>query len=85
MRLMDLRPDRDLKAPVPDGLDRDEELRWRYQRFIKDYLRVVASLDDNVGRLLDCLDDDGLADDTIVVYTSTRASSSATTAGSTSG
>ena len=30
------------------------ELRkWAYQRYIKDYLRVVASIDDNVGRLLD--------------------------------
>ena len=47
------------------------ELRkWAYQRYIKDYLRVVASIDDNVGRLLDYLDAEGLAENTVVVYTS---------------
>lgn len=70
MRLMDLDPIVDLKAPVPPGLSEDEEVRWRYQRYIKDYLRVIASIDDNVGRLLDWLDANGLADDTVVVYTS---------------
>jgi arylsulfatase A-like enzyme len=62
--------DRDLKQPVPEGLTPDDETRWKYQRYIKDYLRCVASIDDNVGRILDYLDDEGLADDTIVVYTS---------------
>ncbi|HRX83898.1 MAG TPA: sulfatase [Phycisphaerae bacterium] len=47
----------------------DALTRWKYQRFIKDYLRCVRSLDDNVGRLLQWLDDAGLADNTIVVYT----------------
>ena len=61
---------RDLKIPVPEGLSRDDEIRWRYQQYIKEYLRVVASIDDNMGRLLDRLDEWGLADDTIVVYTS---------------
>jgi arylsulfatase A-like enzyme len=70
MRMLDLDPVVDLKATVPPGLSEDEEVRWRYQRYIKDYLRVVASLDDNVGRLLDRLDRDGLAEDTVVVYTS---------------
>jgi arylsulfatase A-like enzyme len=60
----------DLKAPIPEGLTEDEEISWRYQRYIKDYLRCVASIDDTVGRLLDRLDDAGLAEDTIVVYTS---------------
>ncbi len=47
------------------------ELRsWMYQRYIKDYLRCVAGVDDNVGRLLDALDDEGITDDTMVVYTS---------------
>ena len=45
-------------------------VRWKYQRYIKDYLRCIASVDDNVGRLLDYLDASGLAKDTIVVYTS---------------
>ncbi len=70
MRMLDLDPVRDLKAPVPVGLSVDEEVEWRYQRFIKDYLRVVASVDDNVGRMLDWLDDTGQAADTVVVYTS---------------
>ncbi|MFZ2642525.1 MAG: sulfatase/phosphatase domain-containing protein, partial [Verrucomicrobiia bacterium] len=39
-------------------------------RYIKDYLRCIASVDDNVGRLLDFLDREGLADNTIVIYTS---------------
>jgi len=45
-------------------------VRWKYQRYIKDYLRCVASVDDNVGRVLDYLDQSGLADNTIVVYSS---------------
>jgi len=45
-------------------------VRRRYQRYIKDYLRCIASVDDNVGRVLDYLDGNGLAEDTIVVYTS---------------
>ncbi len=44
--------------------------RWKYQRYIKDYLRSVASIDENVGRLLDYLDENDLAKNTIVVYTS---------------
>jgi len=44
--------------------------RWAYQRYIKKYLRVVASVDDNVGRVLDFLDAEGLAENTIVIYTS---------------
>jgi len=45
-------------------------LAWKYQRYIKDYLRCVASVDENVGRVLDYLDENGLAENTIVVYTS---------------
>jgi arylsulfatase A-like enzyme len=60
----------DLKVPVPPGLDGDAEARWRWRRFVEDYLACVASLDDNVGRLLDWIDAAGLADDTVVVYTS---------------
>ena len=61
---------RDLKADPPPGLTPYERKRWNYQRYIKDYLRVVASIDDNVGRLLDYLDAEGLAEDTLVIYTS---------------
>ena len=48
----------------------DELLRWKYQRYIKDYLRCVASIDDSVGRILDYLDATGLAESTLVIYTS---------------
>lgn len=60
----------DLKQPVPEGLTPEEEKSWKYQRYIKDYLRCVASIDDNVGRMLDFLDEEGLAENTIVIYTS---------------
>ena len=42
-------------------------MRWKYQRYIKDYLRCVASVDDNLGRMLKYLEDSGLAQNTIVV------------------
>lgn len=60
----------DVKANPPEGLTDAELKSWFYQRYIKDYLRCVASIDDNVGRLLDYLDEEELAEDTIVVYTS---------------
>jgi arylsulfatase A-like enzyme len=43
---------------------------WKYQRFLQDYLACVQSIDDNVGRLLDWLDRNGLATNTVVIYTS---------------
>jgi len=43
---------------------------WKYQRYMTDYLRCIASVDENVGRVLDYLDENGLAENTIVVYTS---------------
>ncbi|MBT8251189.1 MAG: DUF4976 domain-containing protein, partial [Acidimicrobiia bacterium] len=46
------------------------EISWRYQRYIKDYLRVVASIDDNVGRMIDYLQANDLWENTVVVYTS---------------
>lgn len=47
-----------------------ELAEWKYNRYMQDYLACVQSLDDNVSRLLQYLDDQGLADNTIVVYTS---------------
>ncbi len=44
--------------------------RWKYQRYMQDYLATVQSVDDSVGRVLDFLDEAGLARDTIVIYTS---------------
>ena len=52
------------------NLSGKELVRWKYQRYIKDYLRSVAAVDDNVGRVLDYLDESGLADNTVVVYSS---------------
>ena len=51
-------------------LEGDDLIRWKYQRYIKDYLRCVASVDDNVGRVLDYLDESGLAENTVVIYSS---------------
>jgi len=44
--------------------------RWKYQRFMQDYLATVQSVDDSVGRVLALLDETRLARNTIVVYTS---------------
>jgi len=52
------------------NLDGEDLLRWKYQRYIKDYLRCVQSVDDNLGRMLDYLDKSGLADNTVVIYSS---------------
>lgn len=49
---------------------RSELKHWKYQRFIRKYLQTVHSIDENVGRLLDYLDEHGLTENTIVVYTS---------------
>lgn len=45
-------------------------MRWCYQRYMQDYLACIASVDEGVGELLDYLDEAGLAENTIVVYTS---------------
>jgi len=45
-------------------------VRWKYQRYIKDYLRCIASVDDSIGYLLEYLDESGLAKNTVIVYTS---------------
>ncbi len=60
----------DLDAAIPTWMEENELRSWAYQRYIKKYLRVIASIDDNTGRLLDSLDARGLTDDTIVIYTS---------------
>lgn len=52
------------------NLTGDELTKWKYQRYMKDYLRCIKAVDDNVGRLLEFLDRNGLAENTLVVYTS---------------
>ncbi|MEL6305205.1 MAG: sulfatase [Bacteroidota bacterium] len=48
----------------------EEKMRWKYQRYMQDYLATISSVDDNVGRLLEYLEESGLAENTIIVYTS---------------
>ncbi|MEL7534786.1 MAG: sulfatase [Bacteroidota bacterium] len=57
------------KANWP-GLTDKEKMQWKYQRYMQDYLGCISSVDDNVGRVLDYLDESGLAENTIVIYTS---------------
>jgi arylsulfatase A-like enzyme len=52
------------------ALTGDALTRWKYQRYMQDYLATVQSVDDNIGRLLDFLDRDGIGRNTIVIYTS---------------
>jgi arylsulfatase A-like enzyme len=52
------------------GLEGDDLVRYAYQRYMKDYLRCIASVDDSVGRVLRYLDESGLAENTLVIYSS---------------
>ncbi len=51
-----------------EGMDSITARKAVYQKLIRDYLRCGATVDDNIGRLLDYLDKEGIADNTIVVY-----------------
>lgn len=52
------------------NLSGKELAEWKYQRYMRDYAKVVKSLDDNVGRLLDELEKEGLLENTLVIYDS---------------
>jgi len=52
------------------GLSNREKTSLAYQKYLKDYLRCVKAIDDNVGRVLDYLDENKLSENTIVIYTS---------------
>lgn len=52
------------------GMSDEEKMRWKYQRYMQDYLACISSVDDNIGRVLDYLEKSGLAKNTIVIYTS---------------
>ncbi len=60
---------KDFKENWPTMSD-EEKMKWKYQRYMQDYLGCISSVDDNVGRVLDYLDESGLAENTIVIYTS---------------
>jgi len=47
-----------------------ELVSWKYQRYMRDYLKCIASVDDNIGRVLSYLEQSGLTDNTIVIYSS---------------
>ncbi len=59
-----------LKQMQAGELSDDQILSWKYQRYIKDYLRTIAAVDESVGKLLDYLDETGLAENTIFIYSS---------------
>jgi arylsulfatase A-like enzyme len=52
------------------NMSREDQMRWRYQRYMQDYLGSIAAVDEGVGKVLDYLDQNGLAENTIVMYTS---------------
>ncbi|KAK3192263.1 hypothetical protein K4F52_001476 [Lecanicillium sp. MT-2017a] len=49
---------------------RDELRQWKYQRYMKRYLRTIAAIDESVGAVLNYVDDNNLSENTIVIYTS---------------
>ena len=51
-------------------LSEEDIVRWKYQRYMHDYLGTISAVDEGVGRILDYLDEQGLSDNTVVVYTS---------------
>lgn len=61
---------RDLKQIPPSNLQGDSLARWKYQRYMEDYLACVASVDDNVGKVTEWLTEHGMLDDTLLMYTS---------------
>ena len=56
-------------AALPSMTD-EEVTRWKYQRYVKNYLRTVRAVDENIGRTLAYLEESGLAENTIVIYSS---------------
>ena len=59
-------------SPANGGIKTDKQrlAQWKYNQYMRDYLRVITSIDRNVGRVLDYLEKNGLLDNTLVVYTS---------------
>jgi len=59
----------DFKNNWPKMNDK-EKMKWKFQRYMQDYLACVSSVDDNVGRVLDYIDKNDLAENTMIIYTS---------------
>ena len=61
---------RDVGVPIPKDLNSNELRRWAYQYYMKRYLACCKAVDDNVGRLTAYLEEAGLDDNTLVIYSS---------------
>ncbi|MDO1450799.1 sulfatase [Rhodocytophaga aerolata] len=59
----------DFKKAYPAMSDK-EKMQWKYQRYMQDYLGTIQAVDENVGRVLDYLEENNLMENTIIVYTS---------------
>ncbi|MEY4275196.1 MAG: hypothetical protein RL638_2144 [Bacteroidota bacterium] len=59
----------EFKKAYPSMTDQDK-MRWKFQRYMQDYLGTIRAVDENVGRLLDYLEANHLMENTIIVYTS---------------
>lgn len=59
----------EFREKFPDMDDRDK-MKWRFQRYMQDYLGSIQAVDDGVGQVLDYLEESGLDENTIVIYTS---------------
>ena len=58
------------EAFVAANLTGKELVRWKYQRYLKDYLRCIKSVDDSVGEITELLEKEGLAENTVFIYSS---------------
>ncbi len=67
--ISDLTPT-DVKTVPPPGLAGDDLTRWKYQRYMQDYLACVQGVDDSVGKVLKFLGENGLEKNTLIIYTS---------------
>src|SRR5699024_845876 len=70
MRVADHLTVDDLKIDPPADLSAEDLARWKYQRYMEDYLDCVAGIDDSVGRVTRWLEDRGEYDDTLLMYSS---------------
>lgn len=59
----------DFMDKYPD-MNKEDLMRFKYQRYMQDYLACIAAVDENVGRVIDYIDNNDLAENTIIVYTS---------------
>ncbi len=70
MRIGDHMHDFDTGGSPPEGLSGEELTKWNYQHFMRRYLATIKSIDENIGRLYKFLEEEGLLENTIIIYTS---------------